>query len=147
METVTKDLEKARENATKLREKLKKAEENPKIPKETLDQIRKDAEDAARKEASAASSKEIEETMKKLKLAEAGEASAKLAEKQALERLEDAQRKLKTASPEVTAFKVLFDSMQSTASKLKEMIAKIRQEDAEIADKLYAAMKAFGASL
>ena len=73
--------------------------------------------------------------------------AAKLAAKQAQERLEEAQKKLKTASPEVTAFKALFDSMQGTAAKLRTMIEKIRSEDPETADKLAAALKAFGSSL
>ena len=73
--------------------------------------------------------------------------AAKLAAKQAQERLEEAQKKLKTASPEVTAFKALFDSMQGTAAKLRTMIEKIRSEDPETADKLSAALKAFGSSL
>ena len=57
--------------------------------------------------------------------------------------LEEAQKKLKTASPEVTAFKALFNSMQSTAAKLRTMIEKIRSEDPETADKLAAALKIF----
>lgn len=147
IESVTKDLERSKHNVVSLRERLKKAEENPSIPKETLEQIRTETKEAVKREAEQAAVTELEELGKKLKLAQEGEAAARLAEKQAIERLEEAQRRLKTASPEVSAFKALFDSMQSTAAKLNAMIEKIRQEDAETADKLRAAMKAFGAGL
>ena len=90
---------------------------------------------------------DLEEAKERAKAAEADAIAAKLAAKQAQERLEEAQKKLKTASPEVTAFKALFDSMQGTAAKLRTMIEKIRSEDPETADKLAAALKAFGSSL
>ena len=141
------ELTKAKTNATNLREQLKKAESDPKIPKAKLEQIRKEAEEAAKKEAQAATSKELEEIKKKLEAAEANELKAKLAEKQAQERLDEAQKKLKTASPEVTAFKALFDSMQEIAVKLQKSIGNIRSNDPETADKLAAALKAFGANL
>lgn len=141
------ELTKAKTNASNLREQLKKAEADPKIPKAKLEQIRKEAEEAAKKEAQAATSKELEEIKKKLEAAEANELKAKLAEKQAQERLDEAQKKLKTASPEVTAFKALFDSMQEIAVKLQKSIGNIRSNDPETADKLAAALKAFGANL
>lgn len=147
LNTMAGELERAKENASTLREKLKQAEADPKIPKAKLDQIRKDAEEAAKKEAEKATAADLEEAKKRAAAAEADALAAKLAAKQAQERLEEAQKKLKTASPEVTAFKALFDSMQGTASKLKAMIEKIRAEDPETADKLAAALKAFGSSL
>ena len=47
----------------------------------------------------------------------------------------------------MTAFKVLFDSVQETVKKLQKMIETIRKDDPETADKLTKALKAFGASL
>ena len=75
------------------------------------------------------------------------EQEARVAERQAQERLAEVEKKLKTANPEVTAFKALFDQMQGTADKLRLMIGRIRENDPETADKLSAAMKAFGESL
>lgn len=72
---------------------------------------------------------------------------AKNAEAEAKASLEEAKKKLKTASPEVAAFKALYDDMQSTAAKLQAMIGKIRLNDPETAEKLTKALKAFGASL
>lgn len=147
LEDMAGKLESSRTFAASLREQLKKAEADPKIPKAKLEQIRKEAEEAARKEAEAEAAADLEEAKERAKAAEADAIAAKLAAKQAQERLEEAQKKLKTASPEVTAFKALFDSMQGTAAKLRTMIEKIRSEDPETADKLAAALKAFGSSL
>ena len=141
------ELERSKMNASTLQEQLKKAEADPKIPKAKLTQIRKEAEDAARKAAEEEAKADLEKAKERATAAEAEAVAAKLAAKQAQERLEEAQKKLKTASPEVTAFKALFDSMQGTAAKLRTMIEKIRSEDPETADKLAAALKAFGASL
>ncbi|MBQ8428595.1 MAG: DUF3102 domain-containing protein [Clostridia bacterium] len=126
---------------------LKEAEKNPTIPKATLDKLRKEAEAAAKKEAEEASKKELEKLKAQVEKAKANEAAAKLEERLAQDRLKAAENKLKTASPEVTAFKALFDSMQDTSAKLRSMLDKIRTTDPETADKLQAALKAFGASL
>lgn len=130
-----------------LKEKLKAAENDPKIPKEKIDQIRKELEESIKKDEENTVKQELERAKEKIEAAEAKEIAARLSEKQALERLEEAQKKLKTASPEITAFKVLFDSLQSTASKLKEMLDKIHQEDPATADKLRNALKVFAATI
>lgn len=140
-------VKKERDAAAALREQLKKAEADPKIPKAKLDQIRKEADEAAKKEAEAKAQKAVDAAKKKAEEAEAEAVKAKLAERQARESLEEAQRKLKTASPEVAAFKALFDDMQSAAGRLHAMIEKIKETDQETADKLSAAMKAFGGTL
>ena len=147
LEKITGELEASKMNAVHLREELKKAEADPKIPKAKLDQIRKEAEAAAKKAAEEKGKTELEKAQKQAAEAEAAANAAKLAESQAKARLEEAQKKLKVASPEVTAFKVLFDSVQETAKKLQGMIEKIRKDDPETADKLTKALKAFGASL
>ena len=77
----------------------------------------------------------------------AKESAARQAEEQAKKRLEETEKRLKTASPEVTAFKALFDTVQETAAKLRAMLEKIRQSDPEMAEKLTNALKALGASL
>lgn len=147
LDTMAGELERAKANASTLREQLKKAETDSKIPKAKLEQIRKEVEEAVRKEAEAETAADLKEAKERAAKAEAEAKAAKLAAKQAQERLEEAQKKLKTASPEVTAFKALFDSIQGTAAKLRVMIEKIRENDSETADKLVAALKAFGSSL
>lgn len=144
---VAKALEEARSTAKTLHEKLKKAEEDPKIPKKVLDKVRKEADEAAKKAAEAESGKTLEKIRQELERAEAEKATAEAAEKAARERYEETERRLKVANPEVAAFKALFDSMQAMAVTLKGKIESIRQSDGEIADRLAAALKAFGASL
>ena len=131
----------------KLKTALKEAEKNPKIPKATLEKLRKEAEESAKKEAETASKKEIEKLKEQVEKAKANEAAARLEERLAQDRLKAAENKLKTASPEVTAFKALFDSIQETTAKLRAMLNKIRETDPETADKLTSALKAFGTSL
>lgn len=141
------ETERAKKEAEDLRQKLKAAEKDPKIPKAKLDQIRKEAEEAAKKEAEAKAQKALDEVKKKAEQAEAEATTAKLAEKMARESLEDLKKKLKTASPEVAAFKALFDDMQQTAARLHGMIDRIKADDPETAGKLSQALKAFGGTL
>lgn len=147
LEELKKTYEKKRAEVDEYKEKLKKAESDPKIPKATLDKMKAEAEAAAKKSAEEASKKALEEAKQKAETAEAEAIKARLAEKQARENLEEAQKKLKTANPEISVFKTLFDDMQSKAARLHDIIAKIRETDAETADKLSAALKKFGGML
>ena len=126
---------------------LKKAEENPKIPTATLNKIRKEASEAAKKQAESTTKKALDEMQHKLSVAEKERKAAEFAEQQAKEQLKATENKLKTASPEITAFKTLFDSMQDNATKLRNIIDNIKTHDVETANKLEKALKAFGASL
>ena len=49
--------------------------------------------------------------------------------------LAEMEKRVKTSSPTVTAFKTMFDVTQENAKKLKEMLSKIRSEDPELAEK------------
>lgn len=141
------ETERAKKEAEDLRQKLKAEEKDPKIPKAKLDQIRKEVAEAERKEAESFAQKTIEEAKKQAKDAAEAVLRAKDAEKKAKEELEDLRKKLKTASPEVSAFKALFDQLQLTAGKLKMMIQTISRDDAETGGKLAAALRAFGGTL
>ena len=147
LEEMKQHYEREQVKAAELKEKLKKAETDPKIPKATLDKIRAEAETAAKKNAEEATKKALDAAKKKAEDAEAEAIKARLAEKQAKDSLEEAQKRLKTANPEVSAFKALFDDMQSKAARLRDIIAKIRETDSETADKLAAALKKFGETL
>lgn len=147
LDDMKQSLEETKKKADDLREKLKKAKSDPKIPPEKLNEIRKQAAEAAQKEIEAQNGALLAEAQKKAESAEAEALAAKVAEKQALERLEDARKQLKTANPKVTAFKTLFDTLQETAAKLQKKIAEIREEDSSTADKLSAALRAFGERL
>ena len=130
-------------NADELKQKLKKAEKDPKIPPATLKKLKDEAEAAAKKASEVDNKKAIEDLQKKLDQAEADKAAAELAARQAKEKLDDAERKLKTASPDVSAFKALFMSMQNTAAELQKLIVQIGDQDPETAKKLTIALKTF----
>lgn len=147
LEEMKQQYEREQAKAAELKEKLKKAETDPKIPKATLDKIRTEAETAAKKNAEEATKKALDAAKKKAEDAEAEAIKARLAEKQAKDSLQEAQKRLKTANPEVSTFKALFDDMQSKAARLRDIIAKIRETDSETADKLAAALKKFGETL
>lgn len=125
---------------------LKNATENPELSDETLKKIKDDAAKQAKEEAA----KDIEKKLSKAKAdAEKAEQKRRDAEKKAAEleeRLLAAQKQIKIANPEIAAFKTLFDEMQKTAQLLKDKLNKIKVDSPEVAEKLSAALKAFGSS-
>ena len=147
IEDLTKSLNDTVERERKAKEKLKAAQNDPKLPPEKLQKIKDEAEAEAKKKASAEIEKELAELKTKAERAEADKTAALARVEEAERMLTDARTKLKTASPEVSAFKVLFDSMQETARKAKKMIETIGEGDPETAEKLKKALEAFGASL
>ena len=142
-----KSLKAAMDNADRLKKQLKEAESDPEIPAEKLEKLRAELTAAVKKETEAASAKALEEARRNSEAADAMVLAAKLAEKDALERLAEAEKRLKIARPEVASFKALFDSMQETASKLRTMIEKLRSEDPETAGRLSSALRSFASSL
>ncbi len=147
LESAKKEAEAARAEAKSLADKLSEAKKDPDVPKAMLDKLKKEAEDAAKKAAAEKNEKKLSEAFERVKSAEAEAIAARLEAKRAEEMLSEAEKKIKTASPEVTAFKTLFDSVQLTVKKLVEMIVKVREEDPEMAEKLGAALHAFGQTL
>ncbi|MBR6603070.1 MAG: DUF3102 domain-containing protein [Clostridia bacterium] len=131
----------------KVKENLKKAKADPKIPPEKLAEIKAEAEKAAKEETEKAHSSELDSLKKAVQEAERARIEAERAAKAANDGLAEAKNALKTASPAVTAFKALFDVMQDNAAKLKKQVENIRSEDPETATKLDAALRAFGESL
>ena len=148
------ELEKRKGSEAKLKEKLKAAEKDPKIPKEVLEKLKAEAEAEAKAAQGAEIEKAIGDVQKQLEEAKAArdaaqeaKAQAEATAREAMDKLTDAQKRLKMASPSVTEFKALFDQVQEIAKKMKAKIEVVRAEDAETAARLEAAMKAFGASL
>lgn len=137
----------AKEREKKAKDKLKEAETNPKISPEVLEKLREEARAEAEKQAKEGYDAEIEKIRKKAEDALSAKAEAERKADEADAELAAVKAKLKTANPEISAFKALFDSLQETAGKLKNMIKKIGESDGATAEKLTAAMKAFGASL
>lgn len=148
------ELEKRKGNEDKLKKKLAEAESNPKIPEDVLKKLKEEAAAEAEAAAKANADAGTVELQKELEAAraeqiKAGEAQAQAEAnaREAMEKLTDAQKRLKMASPTVTEFKALFEQVQEIAKKMKAKIEVVRAEDPETAARLEAAMKAFGASL
>lgn len=140
-------LEKEKGNSQILKNKLSVAKDNPKIPPEKLEALKREAEEAARKELSENTAKELEEARAALTAAEQARAEAERAQAQAEQSLADAQKRLRTASPEVNTFKTLFESLQECGTKCLKQIEKIRESDAESADKLSLALRTYAERL
>jgi chemotaxis protein histidine kinase CheA len=165
VEKLEADLKKRRESELKLKDKLKAAESNPKIPEDVLTKLKEEAEAEAKAaqgaeiekkvaEARAEAGKGTEEILKQLEEAKAAQEAAESAQaqaeaiaKEATANLTEAQKKLKMASPTVTEFKALFEQVQEIVKKMRAKIEVVRAEDPETATRLEAAMKAFGGSL
>jgi chemotaxis protein histidine kinase CheA len=165
VEKLEADLKKRRESELKLKDKLKAAESNPKIPEDVLTKLKEEAEAEAKAaqgaeiekkvaEARAEAGKGTEEILKQLEEAKAAQEAAESAQaqaeaiaKEATANLTEAQKKLKMASPTVTEFKALFEQVREIVKKMRAKIEVVRAEDPETATRLEAAMKAFGGSL
>ena len=136
-----------REAARKAKDSLKKAKENPEIPQDKLDAIKKEAEETAKKAAEESTEKELAELRDKLKDAEEAKTKADKDKADAERNLAEAERRLKTASPEVNAFKVMFENLQESANKCLKQIDKVKATDPESAERLTMALKAFAERL
>lgn len=153
-ETATADAEKLKQKITELEKQLadekSTCEENvekPTLSSEELEKIKSDAV----KQAKADAAKEIEKKLNKAKAdAEKAESKRKEAEARAEElenRLVETEKQLKTANPEISAFKTLFEETQRTAQSLKRKLIDINKESPEVAGKLLGALKALGKNL
>lgn len=165
VEKLEADLKKRRDSELRLKEKLREAEQNPKIPEDVLTKLKEEAESEAKAaqgaeiekqvaEARAEAGKSTEELVKQLEearaaqeAAESAKAQAEAIAKEATANLSDVQKKLKMASPTVTEFKALFEQVQEIVKKMRAKIEVVRSEDADTAARLEAALKAFGGSL
>lgn len=142
VEELQKALQKERENVAKEKKKAADALANPKLPPEELKKIRDDAAKKASGETETRLHEEIAAAKERLEKAENEARIAKSFAAKAESELDAMEKRLKTASPEVTAFKTLFDVTQTNAKKLKEMLNTIRASDPETGNKLANAMDA-----
>ena len=149
--STVKELEKKlaaeREATEKAKDKLKKAKENPKIPPEKLEEIKREAEETAKKAAEESTGKELSELRERLAAAEKAKKDAERDKIAAEKSLAEAERELKTANPEVNAFKVMFIAFQEAGNKCRQQIEKIKKGDPETAHKLMMAMASFADSV
>lgn len=147
VEALKSELAKANREADEAKAKLKEAKKNPKIPPAELKRIEDAAMSAAEKAANENAKAALESAEKRLSDANAAKELAEQAWRKAESELSDIRKKLKTASPEVSAFKELFDLTQQNIQKLKGKLFKIKETDPETAEKLAGALKALAGML
>lgn len=141
------DLDKSKANAQKLKDKLDDAKRNPKISEDKLAQMRREIDAEIRREGDEARDKELSELRAEADRAKQ-EAQRAIADADAVRReLDAAQRALKTAAPDITRFKALFDETQVLVKKLKDIIKAVEDTDPASAEKLKAALRALGGAL
>jgi chromosome segregation ATPase len=159
------DLAAKNEELKNTEDALIEAVNNPKIP----DGERQKIEKAARQQGEAAGQKKLEEAKKQAKReaeaaakkaaeeleaaraqaadAAAAQRAAEAAADAARRELEEARARIKMSSPDVAAFKTLFDGLQGQIGKIKELLKKIGAEDPATAEKLGRALAAVAAQL
>lgn len=136
---------KSKEAEKKAKAKLKELKENPTVPQEQIDKLRAEAEEKAAQ----TKAKEIEDALaelkKKLEAAEEEEMKARRTADAANAKIAELEKKSRMSDPAVMEFRVLFNQLQETASKAKDNIAKIQDED--IANKFKQALREFAKRL
>ena len=130
------ELAKAEDAAKKAKEKLKELKENPEIPAEAAEKLR--AEGAAAAE---------EKAKTELEKAKAAAEKAKQKAMAAAKRAEDLEHRLRTAAPELAAFKSQFQQVQADVDRLQAAFRDVQSTQPEAAEKLKAALAALADKL
>ena len=128
-------LAKAKEAEKAAKADLKKEKANPQIPEATMEQLRQQV-------AADAAAKATEDLQKLLSDAQAQVLKAEQERQQAEEAAIAAQKAAKLSGADAAVFKLLFTQVQQDFNKLMGALMKVRQSDAELGNKLTAAVQA-----
>ena len=90
---------------------------------------------------------QLKEADKRVEAAEGAQKQVEQEKQQIEGTIQDLQKKLKLANPEVTEFKTLFNAMQETYGKLCTLYVSIYHDFPEIAFGLHSAMRSFADSI
>lgn len=136
-------LDKAKVAEKKAKERLSQLKKNPVVPDELADRLKAEAQAEAAEKAA----REIEEKTAELagELKNAKEA-AQRAEAEAAEQRNRAaglEKKLKMQNPEVESFKRLFEQAQENMKAITQTITRLKENNAELAERFSAAVQAF----
>lgn len=135
-------LEKADAAAKSAKEKLKKLKENPEIPADTMEKLRRDAMEEAAKEAAKQAEKDRAALLAaKDKAEQAAKEAAREAEKAAA-KLDAVQKQLALANPDAAVFGTLFERIQDDWNRLHGAWLKASAADPALGEKLRAAARA-----
>lgn len=134
-EDAKKKTEAAEKKAKTAAERLKKLQDNPEIPEDAMEKIRREAQEDAQKATA-------EKLDAKLKEAAHAEEMAKEKARMAEERASAAEKKLKMADADTILFKAEAERLQETFGRCHGMLLKIKANEEEIGKKLSAYLMA-----
>lgn len=136
-------LAREKERVKKAKDALAKAKQNPEIPVETMLRLKTEAEEKARSETRAETEEALRQARAERNAAVQAAKASEQSELEARNRVTDLQKEIRMANPLVAEFRAGFEALQDTATRLRSLIARLRETDAETADKLCAALAAF----
>lgn len=128
-------LAKAKEAEKAAKADLEAAKASPQIPEAMLEHLRKEV-------TAEAAAKATEDLQKRLSDAQAQVLKAEQERQQAEEAAAAAQKAAKMSGADAAVFKLLFTQVQEDFNKLMGALLKVRQSDAELGNKLTAAVQA-----
>lgn len=129
VEALKKKLKAATDAEAKVRAELAQARANPEVPESLMEQLRREAEAAAAAEATADLQKQLAAAI----------ANAQEAEKRRLDaetRVEEAQRRIQMANPDMVQFSTYLTEAQDQFKKMVNALKKIAATDPATAEKL-----------
>lgn len=136
------ELAKAKEAEKRSKEKLRAIKDNPEVPQEVVDKLKKQAEDEASSAAEEKIKAGIQEAENKLKAAEAAKQAAEAAAEESKKEIEALRKKVKMSDPDVIAFRAAFDRTQRDMQELSAALEKIKSSGSDAASGLEAAFRA-----
>ena len=135
LERAKKDAETARKSAEESRAALKELRENPEVPQDVMEEMRRRIEKDAAEQAAA----NMEEAKRQAAEAlEKAESRAALAAAQ----VENLQKRLSAADPDTAVFRTWFTAVQEDFRRLEEAAGRVSEKDPEKGGKLAGAVRA-----
>lgn len=135
-------LDKAQKKAREAAAALKAARENPAIPRDAMDKLRREAEEQAAREAAEKAEARQAELRAARDKADEEARQAREAARQAEEARDEAKRRLALANPDAAVFAALYGQIQEDWNKLHGAWIKAAAADAATGEKLKAAVRA-----
>lgn len=129
-------LRRAQERAEKAAADLKKLRENPAVPQDELDKLRREAENQAAETAAKRAAAEQEKLRAEKEAAEREADRLRESAGRAEAAREEAQRRLALANPDAAVFAALYGQIQETWIKLRAAWEKAEAADRETGEKL-----------
>ena len=143
LEDLTRRYMKSTAEIVDLKKQISEVEKNPKISKAELNKLRKELTEKIEAESRSAFEEKEKELKRQILDAEDRAREASFEKDNIKLVLEDAEKQLKMANPNVLKFKTVFEDFQDKGNRLKELLNGISEKDSEISGKLFLALKSY----